>query len=110
MCSNRISELTVTPSDVCAFLMEVDPNTGMGNDGIHSRLLKMLASDLSVPLAMIFSKSLETGVLPPEWLNAIVVPVYKKSLRYDTVNNRPISLTSIPCKVLEKCIVKHLTE
>ena len=39
-----------------------------------------------------------------------VIPLFKKGCRYDPLNYRPISLTPIPCKVLERFIAAKLTE
>ena len=56
----------------------------------------------------IFQKSVDTGVLPKDWLNANVVPIYKKGDRTNPANYRPVSLTSIPCKLLEHIIHHHI--
>ena len=37
-----------------------------------------------------------------------IVPIYKSGGRYNALNYRPISLTSVPCKVMERVIVKFL--
>ena len=36
------------------------------------------------------------------------MPIFKKGSRYNPLNYRPISLTSVPCKCLERIIVNHL--
>ena len=94
----------------CKILHGVDPNSSMGYYGFHSRLLMYLSAELSLPLAIIFNSSLWSGFLPDEWLTSLSVKIYKKYHRYDTLNYRPISLTSVPCKVFEKCIVKYITD
>ena len=109
-CSNLIDDLVISPSIVEMALGNLDGNSSMGEDCIHPKLLKSLSHELSFPLCIIFKNSLETGFLPNEWLSSLVVPIYKKSQRYDPLNYRPISLTSVPCKVLEKLIVSHITE
>ena len=109
-CESVTDDICITSSQVHEMLLDLDGNSSMGVDGVHPRLLKNLASDLCVPLSIIFNSSLEEGVLPVEWLNALIVPIYKKSVRNDPLNYRPISLTSVPCKVLEKIIVQHLLE
>ena len=81
----------------------------MGMDGIHPRLLKNLAYELSFPLAKIFNWSLNQQKLPEEWLTAVVVPIYKDKSRFDPLNYRPVSLTSLVCKTLERAIARHLT-
>jgi ribonuclease P/MRP protein subunit RPP40 len=45
---------------------------------------------------------------PPAWKQAIIHPVYKGGNRHDPNNYRPISLTSIPCKIMEKIINRSL--
>ena len=107
--SGTISNLLITPAAVAAYLGDLQPNSTMGDDGLHPRLLKSLSNELSLPLSMIFNSSLHTGILPIEWLISIIVPIYKKSRRFDPLNYRPISLTSVPCKVFERMIVKHIT-
>ena len=49
------------------------------------------------------------GSLPNDWTSANVVPVYKKGDRRIAANYRPISLTSIVVKVMERIICKQLT-
>lgn len=52
-------------------------------------------------LYLIIPSSLPTGRLPDDWKNAYVVPVHEGGLKKDAANYIPISLTSIPCKVME---------
>ena len=49
-------------------------------------------------------KSLETGQLPENWRNANIYPIFKKGDRNLPPNYRPVSLTSICCKVMEHVI------
>ena len=46
--------------------------------------------------------------IPTLWKKAIVVPIYKKGKRNDPSNYRPISLTSVLCRLLEKIIHSHV--
>ena len=59
---------------------------------------------------MIFSKSFEFGELPAEWKKADIVPIYKKGLKSDPANYRPISLTSVVCKLMESIIKDKVTQ
>jgi hypothetical protein len=63
---------------------------------------------------MIFNKSLATGIVPRDWKKAKVVQIYKKGPKSDAGSYRPVSLTSVPCKILESIIkdsvMKHLEE
>jgi hypothetical protein len=57
-----------------------------------------------VPLALIYYKSLSSGKIPECWRVANVTPLHKKGSRLDPANYRPVSLTSVTCKVMERII------
>ena len=59
-------------------------------------------------MTKIFQKSIDCGELPDDWLNANVAPVYKKGDVHKSENYRPVSLTSVTCKLLEHIICKHI--
>ena len=69
--------------------------------------MKEIATEMTAPVTIDYNSSLRPGSLPTEWLSSVVVPIYKKSFRYDPLHYRPKSLASVPCKVLKKAIVKH---
>ena len=49
-------------------------------------------------------------VLVPVWKQGMVVPIYKKGDKHDPGNYRPVSLTSVPCKILESLIRDELMQ
>ena len=51
---------------------------------------------------MIMQESLNQGKLPESWKRANIVPLFKKGNRQEPLNYRPVSLTSVVCKILEK--------
>ena len=53
-------------------------------------------------------KSLDTGKLPLSWSRANIAPIFKKGDRSLAANYRPISLTSICCKILEHIIFTNI--
>ena len=57
---------------------------------------------------MLFRMSLDTGIIPQEWKQAIVTPIFKKGSKVKPGNYRPVSLTSQCCKILERIIRKHI--
>ncbi len=59
---------------------------------------------MSSSLADLFNKSLQDSVLPLDWVSANICPVYKKGDKHCVSNYRPISLTCILSKVLEKIV------
>ncbi|GAB0206992.1 mitochondrial enolase superfamily member 1 [Grus japonensis] len=62
------------------------------------------------PLSIIFERSWRTGEVPEDWRKANVTPVFKKSKKEDWGNYRPVSLTSIPGKVMEQLILKVINK
>ena len=84
-----------------------------GNDGFTTEFLKKLASGISEPLAMIYNKSLLEGVVPHEWKQANITPLFKKGSKSEPGNYRPVSLTSYLGKILEAIlkvnIMDHIT-
>ncbi|KAK4827982.1 hypothetical protein QYF61_022684 [Mycteria americana] len=50
-------------------------------------------------------RSWEPGEVPADWKLASVIPIYKKGVRQDPWNYRPVSLTSVPGKIMEKIIL-----
>ena len=113
----RTNETCKTPEIstelVFEHLINLDVNKSIGVNGVSPRVLVNCANSLAVPLCHIFDLSLSSGTCPAKWKQANVTPIYKKGSRLETNNYRPVSLTSIVCKVLEKiirdAIMNHLT-
>ncbi len=63
---------------------------------------------------MFFRKSLDSGKIPRDWREANVTPIFKKVAKAEPGIHRPVSLTSVCCKMLETLIkdkmMKHLVD
>ena len=81
-----------------------------GVDGIPPKLLMETVEQISIPLARVFNLSLKEGVIPVEWKEANIIPLFKKGLRNKSENYRPVSLTSVICKLLERLIKDHMVD
>ncbi|PKU34200.1 hypothetical protein llap_15501 [Limosa lapponica baueri] len=91
-------------------LMHLDTHNSMGLDGIHPRVLRELAGELTKPLSIIYQQSRSTGEVPDDWRVANVTPTYKKGRKEDPGNYRPVSLTSVPGKIMERIILSELSQ
>ena len=95
-------------NNVFSFLSKIDEKKATGLDRIPSNLLKMAASIVAPSLTSIFSKSILTGIYPNDWKAAKVTPLFKKGLKSDPNNYRPISVIPVVSKVLEKIVYNQL--
>ena len=76
----------------------------IGVDGVSPYVLNECSDGFSLPLTLLFNMSIEQGSLPSAWLEANVTPIFKKGSRLDPSNYRPVSLTSVICRVLESIV------
>ena len=83
-------------------LRNIDYNKAQGPDNIHWVILKTCTNSLAQPLSILFKLMYNTGILPAEWKRENVVPVFKKGVKENIENYRPISLTCITSKVMER--------
>ena len=107
---DRLTDICFTKEDVHKLLKNLKPCKAPGPDKIYPRVLKELASEIAEPLYVIFKESLRQSVIPTDWRRANVTPIFKKGSRQSAANYRPVSLTSVVCKLLESIIRGGVTE
>ena len=71
-------------------------------------MLYNVQESLVTPLTLIYDKSLKEGILPDSWKEATVVAIHKKGSKRAASKYRPVSLTSVVCKMLEAIIKNHI--
>ena len=81
-----------------------------GPDGLGPRILKELQEGLAPVLAHVFRRSLAEGTVPADWKKANVTPIFKKGSKGDPGNYRPVSLTSVACKLMESILRDAVTD
>ena len=96
-----IQPISITYTDVSQLLTTLDVHKAPGPDKIPSHLFQLASQEIAPVLTLIFNSSLHQGELPMDWKHANIVPVFKKGDKTLTSNYRPISLTSISCKIKE---------
>ena len=73
--------------------------------------MKKLQDELAEPIAWLFTVVFEYGVIPDDWLGAVVIPIYKGAgSKADPKNYRPISLTSVFSKLMEKIVKNEILD
>ena len=89
-------------------LQNLSINKSPGPDDISSRILFELVKSIPPSLSVLFQNSYDTGIVPSDWKRAKITTNYNKDDTKDPENYRPVSLTSILCKIRESIIRDHL--
>ena len=108
LCEANISEVVFSEERVKKKLLNLNPYKSPGADNLHPRILKDLSVSLSLPLSILYTESFKQQKLPHDWKDAVITPLYKKDEKCLASNYRPISLTSIICKIMESIIKDDL--
>ncbi|XP_065678533.1 uncharacterized protein LOC105847050 [Hydra vulgaris] len=98
---NEIVEILNKQKFQINILKHVDINKTYGVDSIHPLILKNCAVSVALPLTLIFIESFVKSELPTQWRAANITPLFKKEDKLEAANYRPVSLTSITCKIME---------
>jgi len=110
--SSVVSEIYFTAGMVAEKINKLKSTSAPGPDKISARFLKEYVNVISYPLSLLFESSMRSGIVPQDWRLANVTPIFKKGSKSKPENYRPVSLTSICCKLMESIIrdqlVNHL--
>ena len=105
---SKMRDICITTQGIHKLLNGLTPSKSAGPDEIHPRILKESATQVAPVLKFIFEKSLRTCELPEDWRVANICPIFKKGNRANPSHYRPVSLTSVVCKVLEHIVSTNL--
>jgi len=91
-------------------IKKMKSSNSSGPDGISSKMLKMVSTEVAPALSVLINSSLTSGVYPELFKQAKVIPLYKKKgSNKDKTNYRPVSNLSTPGKVLEVAVNIQVT-
>ena len=106
--NHEIPVLKVTEKQVLKKIEKMKINKSPGPDNFYPRILKNVKNNIAKHLTTMFNLSLQQGTMPQDWKDANVTPIFKKGSKKHTNNYRPISLTSVVCKLLESLIKDNI--
>lgn len=101
--------IIIDTGGISKIINSIKTSGAFGVDGISPKFLKNTNVCCSILLAKIFQQSLDTGELPDDFKIGKVVPAFKSGDKHSPLNYRPISITSVPCKILEHIIYSHIS-
>ncbi len=87
---------------------KIDPRKAAGPDGVMGRVLKDCAPELAEVFTDIYNWSLSSAWVPACFKSAIIVPVPKQANVKCLNDYRPVALTPIPAKCLERMVMPHI--
>jgi hypothetical protein len=110
----KMQPVRITQQQIRNKIKKLRRNAAPGPDGIKPALLQDLGESILTPLEIIFNKAMETGQSPEDWKTAYATSIHKKGTKGNPGNYRPVSLTSVPCKIMESIVkdrvMSHLLE
>ena len=101
---NGIGSIYFTTQDILILIDKLNCSKAAGPDGIHSKTIKECSDIFSFIFYLIFHKSIKEGTLPKQWKEGTVRALHKKGKKNVCSNYRPVSLTSVVCKLLESLL------
>ena len=108
--NETLNNFDISVEKVKKLLKSLHTGKAPGPDGLNPLFLVSTAENIALPVTMIFRKTLEEGQIPDEWKLANVSPIFKKGKKSAPNNYRPVSLTCILCKLIEKIIREKIVE
>ena len=104
-----IDDAAINTHELRAALRQCKKTRSSGDDRLTYELLKEVPKKSHGTILKFFNNIWQRGQLPPDWKKAIVVSVLKPNKSaFEAGSYRPIALTSVLCKLMERLIANRL--
>jgi hypothetical protein len=98
----------ISEEDVRLDFRKVNSRSAAGPDNVSGKTVRACSESLAPVYTRLFQRSFDEGHIPRTWKTSIIIPVPKKRSPSQLNDYRPVALTSIAFKCVEKVILKHL--
>ena len=98
----------ISSDEVRSMFKSVNERKATGPDRISSKVQKVCNLELCDIFQFLFNESIVCGVIPSIWKTATIIPVPKKDKPTVMNDYRPVALTPVTMKCLEKIILSRL--
>ena len=106
----KLNDIRITADSVKEAIDKLKEYSAPGPDNIPPKVVKELKEELITPLTILFQISMKSGKIPDDWREANVTPLFKKGKKADPGNYRPVSLTNVIGKTMERVVKEALTK
>ena len=108
--SSSMFLFTTTACEVSKIINNLKAKRVKDSHGLSSIMIKSITNEISPILTVLINKSFEQGIFPNILKMSKIIPIYKGKDKSDPINYRPISITSIISKIIEKIMHIRLYE
>ena len=105
-----LRKINLTIERVREKIRKLNGNKSPGPDGFYPREIKEVENELAPHFYDIYKASLEQSKPVLDWKLQNITPLFKKGSKNNPGNYRPVSLTSVPGKILESIIAEDITQ
>jgi hypothetical protein len=106
----QLENIEFTPARVSKAIRQMKNKHSLDPSGFPSIFVKKVSCPLIKPLCVLFNFVFNSGDVPDDWRAANIIPIFKKGSSANCNSYRPISLTSVFCKLFERIVKEQILD